>query len=161
MWDASTLKVIKTIDVDGRPDGIMFDPYNERVWVLSHMPPYATVIDAKEGTVVGTLDLGGAPEQAVSDGKGTVYVNISDKANIAVVDAKNLTVTAHYDVSSKGHRRKRAGIGREESRSLCVLPPAVAYGGDCERRQRQHHYHPPDWRWMWIPSRSIPPRWKP
>ena len=28
----------------------MFDPYNERVWLLSHMPPYATVIDAKEGT---------------------------------------------------------------------------------------------------------------
>jgi len=102
MWDASTLKVIKTIDVDGRPDGILFDPYNERVWVLSHQPPYATVIDAKEGTVVGTLDLGGGPEQAVSDGKGTVYVNISDKANIAVVDAKKMTVTAHYDVSSKG-----------------------------------------------------------
>jgi hypothetical protein len=102
LWDASTLKVIKTIDVDGRPDGIMFDPYNERVWVLSHMPPYATVIDGKEGTVVGTLDLGGGPEQAVSDGKGTIYVNISDKASIAVVDAKTLTVTAHYDVSSKG-----------------------------------------------------------
>jgi DNA-binding beta-propeller fold protein YncE len=102
MWDANTLKVIKTIAVEGRPDGIMFDPYNERVWVLSHMAPYATVIDGKEGTVVGTLDLGGGPEQAVSDGKGTVYVNISDKANIAVVDAKNMTVTAHYDMSSKG-----------------------------------------------------------
>ena len=102
MWDANSLQVIKTIDVDGRPDGILLDPYNERVWILSHMPPYATVIDAKEGTVVGTLDLGGGPEQAVSDGKGTVYVNISDKANIAVVDAKTMTVTAHYDVSSKG-----------------------------------------------------------
>jgi hypothetical protein len=104
MWDANTLKVIKTIDVDGRPDGILLDPYNERVWVLSHQPPHATVIDAKQGTVIGTLDLGGAPEQAVSDDKGTIYVNISDKANIAVVDAKRLTVTAHYDVSSKGNR---------------------------------------------------------
>lgn len=102
MWDANTLKVIKTIDVDGRPDGILFDPYNERVWVLSHQPPHATVIDAKEGKAIGTLDLGGAPEQAVSDGKGTIYVNISDKANIAVVDAKNLKVTARYDLSSKG-----------------------------------------------------------
>ena len=102
MWDASTLKAIKTIDVDGRPDGILVDPYNARVWVLSHQPPHATVIDAKEGTVVGTLDLGGAPEQAVSDGKGTMYVNIADKANIAVVDTKNMKVTAHYDVSSKG-----------------------------------------------------------
>src|ERR1700731_1382475 len=62
MWDAGTLKVIKTIDVDGRPDGILFDSCNARVWVLSHMPPYATVIDAKKGTIVGTLDLGGAPE---------------------------------------------------------------------------------------------------
>jgi hypothetical protein len=103
MWDAGTLKVIKTIEVDGRPDGIMVDPYNARVWVLSHQSPHATVIDAADGTVVKTLDLAGAPEQAVSDGKGTIYVNIADKANIAVVDAKNLTVTAHYDVSSKGN----------------------------------------------------------
>jgi len=102
MWDASTLQVIKTIDVgDSRPDGIMFDPFNERVWVMSHTPPYATVIDAKEGTVLGTVDLGGQAEQAVSDGKGTVYVNVMDKANVAVVDAKKLTVTAHYDLSSK------------------------------------------------------------
>lgn len=102
MWDSTTLKVIKTIDVDGRPDGILCDSYNQRVWILSHQPPYATVIDAKEGTVVGTLDLGGGPEQAVSDGKGTIYINISNKANVAVVDAKSMTVTAHYDLSSKG-----------------------------------------------------------
>ena len=102
MWDSKTLQVIKTIDVDGRPDGIMYDPFNSRIWIFSHQPPYATVIDGKDGSVVGTIDLGGAPEQGVSDGKGTVYVNISDKANIAVVDAKDLKVTAHYDVSSKG-----------------------------------------------------------
>ena len=102
MWDANTLQVIKMIDVDGRPDGIMFDPYNERVWVLSHMPPYATVIDAKEGTVVGTVDLVGTAEQAVSDGKGTVYINISDKGGVAVVNAKTLKVTANYDLSAKG-----------------------------------------------------------
>src|ERR1700689_1973208 len=79
MWDSNTLSVIKTIDVDGRPDGIMYDPYNERVWILSHQAPYATVIDGKDGTVVGTIDVGGSPEQATSDGSGTVYVNISNK----------------------------------------------------------------------------------
>src|SRR5579883_3057169 len=104
MWDSKTLQVIKKINVDGRPDGIMFDPFNERIWVFSHEPPYATIIDGKEGTVVGTLDLGGEPEQGVSDGKGTVYVNISDKSNIAVVDAKELKVTAHQEVEPKlGH----------------------------------------------------------
>ena len=102
MWDSNTLQVIKTIDVSGGPDGIMFDPYNERIWVLSHQPPYATVIDAKEGTVVGTVDLVGTAEQAVSDGKGTVYINVSDKGGVAVVNATSLTVTANYDLSSKG-----------------------------------------------------------
>ena len=101
MWDSTMLQVIKTINVDGSPDGIMFDPSTERVWVFSHTAPNATVIDAKDGTVVGTLDLGGEPEQAASDGKGTIYVNISDKENVAVIDAKKLAVTAHYDLSSK------------------------------------------------------------
>jgi len=102
MWDTKTLAVIKTIDVQGGPDGIMFDPFNERVYVFSHQPPYATVIDAKEGAVIGTIDLGGQPEQAVSDGKGKVYVDIEDKGNIAVVDAKTMAVTAHYDLQGKG-----------------------------------------------------------
>ena len=52
--------------------------------------------------VVGTLDLGGAPEQAVSDGKGHMYVDLEDKDNVAVIDTKAMQVTGHYDVSSKG-----------------------------------------------------------
>jgi DNA-binding beta-propeller fold protein YncE len=102
MWDTKTLAIIKTIDVQGGPDGIFFDPFNERVYILSHIAPNATVIDAKDGSVVGTIDLGGAPEQAVSDGKGHVYVDLEDKGSIAVVDAKTMTVTAHYDLAGKG-----------------------------------------------------------
>src|SRR5438552_15435395 len=66
MWDTRTLAPIKTIDVQGNPDGILFDPFNQRVWVFSHSLPHATVIGAKDGTIVGTMDLGGAPEQAVT-----------------------------------------------------------------------------------------------
>ncbi len=54
------------------------------------------------GSIVGTIDLGGAPEQAVSDGKGHVYVDLEDKDSIAVVDAKTLKVTATYDLQGKG-----------------------------------------------------------
>jgi hypothetical protein len=102
MWDTKTLATIKTIDVQGNPDGILFDPFNERVWVFSHSAPNATVINAKDGSVVGTIDLGGAPEQAVTDGKGHLYVDIEDKDNVAAVDAKTLQVTAHYDLGGKG-----------------------------------------------------------
>jgi hypothetical protein len=102
MWDSKTIKPIKTIDVEGGPDGILYDPFNDRVWVFSHRAPNATVINAADGAVVGTVDLGGAPEQAATDGKGRIYVDIEDKDNIAVVDAKTLTVAAHYDLQGKG-----------------------------------------------------------
>jgi DNA-binding beta-propeller fold protein YncE len=102
MWNAKTLETIKTIAVQGRPDGIMFEPLTERIYVLSHSQPNATVIDGKDGSIVGTIDLGGAPEQAASDGQGHLYVDIEDKDNIAVVDVKTLKVTAHYDLGGKG-----------------------------------------------------------
>ena len=102
MWDTKTLETIKTIAVQGRPDGILFEPLTERIYVFSHSQPNATIIDSKDGSVVGTLDLGGAPEQAASDGKGHLYVTIEDKDNIAVVDVNTLKVTAHYDLGGKG-----------------------------------------------------------
>jgi len=102
MWDARTLATIKTIDVQGNPDGILFDPFNQRVYVFSHSAPHATVINAADGSVAGTIDLGGAPEQAVTDNNGHIYVDIEDKANVAAIDAKTMTVTAHYDLGDKG-----------------------------------------------------------
>jgi DNA-binding beta-propeller fold protein YncE len=103
MWDAKTLAPIKTIDVDGGPDGMLYDAFNDRVYVLSHRAPHATIINAADGSIAGTIaDLGGAPEQAVTDGKGHLYIDIEDKDTIAVVDAKTMAVTGHYDVSDKG-----------------------------------------------------------
>ena len=104
MWDTKTLKTIKTIDVQGGPDAILFDPFNERVYIFSHTAPHATVINAVDGSVVGTIDLGGMPEQAVTDGKGHVYVDIRDTDNVAVIDAKTLTVSAQYGLGGKGGR---------------------------------------------------------
>ncbi len=102
MFDSKTLAVIKKIDVEGGPDGILFDPFNERTYIWSHSAPNATVINSKDGSILGTIDLGGAPEQAVSDGKGHIYVDIEDKDNVAVIDAKTMTVTGHYDLAGKG-----------------------------------------------------------
>ncbi len=102
MFDAKTLAVVKKIEVEGGPDGILFDPFNERTYIWSHSAPNATVISAKDGSVVGTIDLGGAPEQAVTDGKGHIYVDIEDKDNVAVIDAKTMKVTGHYELAGKG-----------------------------------------------------------
>ena len=102
MFDTKTLALIKTIDVQGGPDGILFDSFNQRVWIFSHRTPNATIIDTKGGFIVGTLDLGGAPEQAVTDGKGHMYVDLEDMDKIAAVDTKALKVTGTYALEGKG-----------------------------------------------------------
>jgi len=127
MWDSKTLQTIKTIEVQGNPDGILFEPATERIYVFSHRAPNVTVIEAKDGTVAGTIDLGGAPEQAASDGQGHVYVDLEDKDNVAVVDVKTLKVTAHYDISSKA--RGPAGLALDGKNhvlfALCRNPAAA------------------------------------
>jgi len=102
MFDAKTFAVIKKIEVQGNPDGYLNDPYNHRFYVLSHQAPNITVIDDKDGSILGTIDIGGMPEQAVTDGKGKIYVDIEDKDAIAVIDASAMKMTGKYDVSSKG-----------------------------------------------------------
>jgi DNA-binding beta-propeller fold protein YncE len=104
MFDTKTNALIKTIDAGAaQPDGIYFDPSNERVYIFSHPTKDATVIDAKEGTVLGTIDLVGIPEQAVGDGKGTLYVVMQDaQGSVAVIDEKTMKVTAHYPFGDKG-----------------------------------------------------------
>jgi hypothetical protein len=102
MFDSKTLMPIKTIEVMGNPDGMLYDAFNDHVYILSHQAPHVTVINAADGAVLGTIDLGGMPEQAASDGKGHIYIDVEDKANIAVVDAKTMMVTAHYDLTGSG-----------------------------------------------------------
>jgi DNA-binding beta-propeller fold protein YncE len=102
MFDSQTLKVIKTIDTGGNPDGYLLDPANDHVYILSHSQPNVTVLDARDGAILGTIDAGGAVEESVLDGKGHLYIDLEDKDAIAVVDTATLKVTAKYDIHSKG-----------------------------------------------------------
>jgi DNA-binding beta-propeller fold protein YncE len=102
MFDAKTFAILKKIDVEGNPDGYLNDPFNHHFYILSHAEPNLTVLDDKDGAILGTIDIGGAPEQAATDGQGKIYVDIEDKAAIAVIDAATMKMVGKYDVSSKG-----------------------------------------------------------
>ena len=102
MFDAKTFAVIKKIDTTGNPDGYINDPSTHRFYVLSHTAPNVTVIDDKDGTVLGTIDLGGAPEQAQLDGKGKMFIDLEDKDAVAVVDTAGMKMIGKYDVSAQG-----------------------------------------------------------
>ena len=105
MFDVKTMKLIKTIAVpEGfSADGIYCDPSSNRVYIGSHPTKQLMVIDAKDGSVIGNIDLGGVPEQTVGDGKGTIYQVLQDRPGaVAVIDAKTLKITATYSLGDNG-----------------------------------------------------------
>ena len=105
MFDVKTMKLIKTIEVPTgfSADGIYCDNSNDRVYIGSHPTKSLMVVDAKDGTVLGNIDLGGVPEQTIADGKGTVYQVLQDRpGGVAVIDAKTMKVTATYHFTENG-----------------------------------------------------------
>jgi DNA-binding beta-propeller fold protein YncE len=74
-----------------------------------------TAIDATAGSVVGTVTLGGRPEEPTLDGKGNVFVNIEDKNSIQEFDAKTLAIKPMWPIAP------------------CEGPSALAYDGAHKR----------------------------
>ena len=105
MFDAKSMQLLKSIPLDSgfAPDGIFMDDFSGRVYVGSHPTKDAMVVNAADGSVAGKIDLGGVPEQNVSDGKGTLYFILQDQpGSIAVVDTKTMKTTAHYAIGDHG-----------------------------------------------------------
>jgi DNA-binding beta-propeller fold protein YncE len=102
IFDLKTLKVTGEAAADKDADSIVYDPFSKHVFVMNGDPHSATVIDAKSGSAVGTIDLGGGPEFAVSDGKGTVYINIEDKSEVVAVDATTLKIKSRWPLAPAG-----------------------------------------------------------
>lgn len=97
--DTKSLSKISEIAVGTRPDGILFDPVSKRIFTFNGTSKDATAVDPVSGKAVGTVALGGKPEAAVSDGAGTIFVNIEDKSELVAFDAKTLTVMQHYPLA--------------------------------------------------------------
>src|SRR2546425_11648724 len=92
MFDPATLQLIKKIDVGKGPDGIYYDPRTKRVFTNNHGSHDIRVIDAKTGTVVGTVKIEGDGEQVGIDTDGLIYVNSENTSEVVVFEPKSLVV---------------------------------------------------------------------
>jgi hypothetical protein len=107
-FNTQTLEPIKTIPAPGA-DGYIFDAFTHHFVILSHRAPNLLVIDSKDGSVVGKVDAIGpdganaSVEQGASDGEGHLYFDVANAHHVAVVDAKTLKVTGHFDLGEKGN----------------------------------------------------------
>jgi DNA-binding beta-propeller fold protein YncE len=102
IFDLKTLKVTGEAKADKDADCVIYDPFSKRVFVMDGDPHNATVIDAKSGSVVGIIELGGGPEFAVADGQGTVYVNLEDKSELVAIDSGLLKIRSRWPLAPAG-----------------------------------------------------------
>jgi DNA-binding beta-propeller fold protein YncE len=102
VFDLKTLKITKTIKSAEDTDSLVYDPASKLIFTFNGDSKNSTVIDPAKETVVKVLDLGGAVEQPVVDGKGTLYDNNEEKNDIAVVDTSALTVKTRWPVAPAG-----------------------------------------------------------
>lgn len=102
IFDLKTLKTLGDVKVGKKPDAIIYDPATKHVYAMNGDSDNTTVINAADGKVVGTIDLGGGPEFAVADGKGSVYINLEEKAETVHIDANTLKVLHHWPLAPGG-----------------------------------------------------------
>lgn len=96
--DLKTLQQIGTVKSGTDPDSYSYDPVTKRVFFMQSEGLAATAIDAATGKFVGTLPLHGQPEFSVSDGKGHIFVNITDKNQMLEFDARTLKVLHRWSL---------------------------------------------------------------
>jgi YVTN family beta-propeller protein len=99
VFDLKTLNVTGHIKTGGNPDCIIYDPASKHVFTMNGKTSDSSVIDPASATVVATIPMGGRPEYAVADGKGTIYDNIEDKNEVVALDSRTNTVKSRWPIA--------------------------------------------------------------
>ena len=86
------------------PDGIAFDPADDRIFVSDERGGTDTVIDVKSNKTLGTIDLGGEAGNTQYDPVGgRIYTDVQARDDIAAVDPKTDAVVARYALPGCDH----------------------------------------------------------
>lgn len=98
VFDLVTLKALGEIPCAEDSDAVVFDLASRRVLVMNGDAHSITVIDPASDRAVATIALPGQPEYAVADGRGDLFVNIVDRAEIVRVAIATATITAAWPI---------------------------------------------------------------
>jgi DNA-binding beta-propeller fold protein YncE len=124
VFDLKTLATLGQWKSTGQnPDCILYDPRSRRVFAFNGRSGNATAFESASGAVAGTVVLGGKPEFAATDNRGSVFVNIEDKSELVAIDSAHLTVSHRWPLAGceeptglsidSAHCRLIVGCGNE------------------------------------------------
>jgi DNA-binding beta-propeller fold protein YncE len=97
VFDLGSLKKLSDVPAAAGSEFVAYDPSSKRVLALNAGAHNATVINAADGTVAGTIEVDGST--AIADGSGQFFVALKDKGAVARVDPQKLTVGPIWPVA--------------------------------------------------------------
>ncbi len=129
VFDMKTLKVTGQIKTEKDCDSIFYDPASKHIFTFNGASKNSTVIDPVSATVVATIPLGGAPEQAVADGKGMFYNVLQSTNEVVAIDTRTNTVKSRWPVAPAGapttitmdRKSRRLFVGGRNPKLLVVM----------------------------------------
>ncbi len=115
--DTETLRVIARLPGGVFPDGIAYDPKDNRVFVSDEMGSAVTVIDPARNRVIARIAAGGEVGNVQYDpASAKLYAPIQSRNELAIFDAANATRSGAYPLSGCRHPHGLA------------IPPGTAIG---------------------------------
>ena len=116
------------IPLGSNPGALVYDTSAHRFYALNRGSNNASAIDADDGEVEHTIDLGGVPAGAVSNDRGTVFVVLENTNELIEINAKEMTLSRRWPLpgcqSPHGiaidDRRSRLFIGCSKQRLAVV-----------------------------------------
>lgn len=130
--DTATLTVRRIHRGVSDPEQVVVSPDGARLYVASEDTGQLVVMDARGGSVIASIAVGGEPEGvAVSPDGATVLVTSEADNAVAIVDARTLAVTASVKAGARPRNAvftrdgKRAFVSGETDASVNVIDIAA------------------------------------
>jgi DNA-binding beta-propeller fold protein YncE len=86
VFNRVTGKVTAEVKTDPDADATIYEPSTRNVWVMNGDSGTISIVDPRAGAAVGKISIGSALEFPAIDGRGHLFVNLSDKGELAEVD---------------------------------------------------------------------------
>ena len=111
VFDRSTGEVTGQVHSDADADAMIYEPTSRAVWVMNGDSGTITIVDPIGARATGKIAVGGSLEFPALDGRGHIFVNVEDKAELVEIDVAGRRVIRRTKLS-----------GCEKPTGLAFLP---------------------------------------
>jgi hypothetical protein len=106
VFDLKSYSELGKIKAADDADGVIYDSSSGKVLVVCGdagvLIPISPDVNPASGKADPAVELGGKPEFLAADGRGKAYINLVNKAQVAVVDTKAMKVLARWPTAPGG-----------------------------------------------------------